>query len=452
MTSDGALLNQIDHLVVLMLENRSFDNMLGFLYTAQGNRSPSGQSFEGLTGAESNADGNGDKVTVFRIDHTQPGAYFMPGSIPGEEYLRVNNQLFGVQQVSSPAPAATNEGFVADFAEMFPTRKGNSPGVTADDIMGCFPPEALPVLSGLARGYAVCDHWYCSVPTQTMPNRAFALAGTSLGLVSDKACLAQAKANKVMFDTPSIFGRLSDLKDKNVDWRIYGYNLQPLTRANFRDTQQASPEHFGRFMDFKNAAADGSLSAFTFLEPAWKHDGNSQHPNDDVSSGEQLILDVYNALRTGPDWAKTLLVITYDEHGGCYDHVPPPDGATPPDQSEGEEGFDFTRFGVRVPTVLVSPLIERGTVFRVPDDSVPLDHTSVLKTIQQRWGVDPLTARDAAAPGIGAVLTLDKPRDDNPLEGVIAPVAKGDNPARTITSHLEEVYNSLVAENLLPGD
>ncbi|MYT28958.1 MULTISPECIES: alkaline phosphatase family protein [unclassified Streptomyces] len=444
-----ASLNQIDHLVVLMLENRSFDNMLGFLYTDQGNRSPSGQPFEGLTGTESNPDGNGGKVTVFRIDHTKPGAYFMPGSVPGEEYLRVNIQLFGTKELPTPAPAATNEGFVTDFAEMFPTRKGNSPDVTAADIMGCFPPEALPVLSGLARGYAVCDHWYCSVPTQTMPNRAFALAGTSQGLVSDKACQAQAKAKKVMFDTPSIFGRLSD---KEIDWRIYGYNLQPLTRADFPDTKAADEQHFGRFMDFKNAAADGSLPAFTFLEPAWKHDGNSQHPNDDVAQGEQLILDVYNALRTGPDWAKTLLVITYDEHGGCYDHVPPPAGATPPDESAGEEGFDFTRFGVRVPTVLVSPLIAPGTVFRVPDDSVPLDHTSVLKTIQERWGVDPLTARDAAAPGIGEVLTLDKPRDDNPLEGVIAPVAQGENPARAVTSHLEEVYNSLVAENLLPGD
>ncbi|MFJ9447367.1 alkaline phosphatase family protein [Kitasatospora sp. NPDC101235] len=446
MSSDSTLLSRIDHLVVLMLENRSFDNMLGFLYTDQGNR-PSGQPFEGLTGAESNPDGNGGKVTVFPIDHTKPGAYFMPGSVPGEEYHRVNNQLFGAQQVPIPAPGATNEGFVTDFAQIFPTRKGNSPGVTASDIMGCFPPEALPVLSGLARGYAVCDHWYCSVPTQTLPNRGFALAGTSLGLVSDKACENQAKNDRVMFKTDSIFGRLSG---KGIGWVIYGYNLPPLTRANFPDTQQAGDQHFGHFIDFKNAATEGSLPAFAFLEPAWKHDGNSQHPNDDVASGEQFILDVYNALRTGPDWAKTLLVITYDEHGGCYDHVPPPAGAASPGQQAGEAGFDFTRFGVRVPTVLVSPLIAHGTVFNVPGGSVPLDHTSVLKTIQQRWGVAPLTARDEAAPGIGGVLTLDEPRDDNPLDGVIVPVATGENPARAVTSHLEAVYNSLVAENVLP--
>ncbi|HWG64278.1 MAG TPA: alkaline phosphatase family protein, partial [Streptosporangiaceae bacterium] len=101
---------------------------------------------------------------------------------------------------------------------------------------------------------------------------------------------------------------------------------------------------------------------------------------------------VYEALRTGPAWAQTLLVVTYDEHGGCYDHVPPPWGATVPDKDAGEFGFDFTRFGVRVPAVLVSPLIAPGTVFRVPAGSVPLDHTSILKTVEQRWTLPALTA------------------------------------------------------------
>ncbi|KJY42693.1 phosphoesterase [Streptomyces sp. NRRL B-1568] len=440
MSSAATPMDRIDHLVVLMLENRSLDTMLGFLYTDQGNRSPSGQPFEGLTGGESNPDGNGSKVSVFRIDPAETGAYFDPGSIPGEAYPHVNVQLFGTADVPTPAPAATNDGFVADYTQVIPTRKGNSPGVVPSDIMGCFTPEGLPVLSGLARGYAVCDHWYCSVPTQTMPNRAFVCAGTSLGHLLDKTAHT--------FDTPSIFGRLSD---GNVPWMIYGYHQPPLTSGNFPDTQQASTDHYGQFIDFKTAAANGSLPAYTFLEPGWSTTSNSQHPNHDVALGEQLICDVYNALRTGPDWDKTLLVLTYDEHGGCYDHVAPPAGATPPDDKVVDFDFDYTRFGVRVPTVLVSPLIEPGTVFRVPDGSVPLDHTSILKTVEQRWGVPPLTARDDAAPGIGEVLTLDKPRDDNPLDGVIVPVSKGANPARTETSHLEEVYNSLTAAQLIPG-
>ncbi|MFF4403016.1 alkaline phosphatase family protein [Streptomyces sp. NPDC001404] len=440
--SNANLLGQIDHFVVLMLENRSFDHMLGFLYTDQGNRSPSGQPFEGLTGTETNPDGNGSKVSVFRIDTTKPGAYFMPGANPGEGYRPTNNQLFGTQTPATPAPVPTNDGFVADFAATIQQRiQQKQPvyaGTTPDDIMGCFTPEGLPVLSGLARGFAVCDHWYSSVPTETLPNRAFACAGTSQGHMDD---------HTHTFTSPSIFGLLDAHK---VDWAIYGYHAQPLTRGNFPDLANADAHHFGQFMDFKKAAANGTLPGFTFLEPAWASTGNSQHPNYDVTLGEQLIHDVYQALRSGPGWAKTLLVVTYDEHGGCYDHVPPPAGATPPDDAVGEFGFDFTRFGVRVPTVLVSPLIAPGTVFRVPDGSVPLDHTSLLKTVQQRWNLPPLTARDKAAPGFGDVLTLGQPRDDDPLAGVIVPTSVGLNPAAGEVSHLDEVHEDLVARNLIP--
>ena len=142
-----------------------------------------------------------------------------------------------------------------------------------------------------------------------------------------------------------------------------------------------------------------------------------------MALGEQLIHDTYEALRGGPGWPQTLFVLTYDEHGGCYDHVPPPWGATPPDSTAGEFGFGFDRFGVRVPTLLISPLIAPGTVYRVPAGSTPLDHTSVLKTVEQRWNLPPLTARDAAAPGFGDVLTLTTPRTDDVLAGVTVPVS-----------------------------
>jgi phospholipase C len=146
------------------------------------------------------------------------------------------------------------------------------------------------------------------------------------------------------------------LSDKKIDWAIFGYNRDPLAQHDFPDTQNASPDHFGHFRDFQERAANGTLPAFTFLEPSWDATGNSQHPNYDVSLGEQFLHDVYYALQTGKNWASTLLIITYDEHGGCYDHVAPPPGATPPgDGTVGEFGFDFTRFGVRVPAVLVSP-------------------------------------------------------------------------------------------------
>jgi len=192
------------------------------------------------------------------------------------------------------------------------------------------------------------------------------------------------------------------------------------------------------------------LARYSFLEPAWESTGNSQHPNQDVARGEKLIQDVYNAVRCGPGWNHTLLLITYDEHGGLYDHVPPPPGSTPPDATPREFGFDFTRFGVRVPAALVSPLIPAGTVFRVPAGSAPLDHTSVLKTIQTLWGLPALTARDAAAPDVGDVLSLAAPRTDNPLAGVEAPTSTGANPAAAEVSHLQLLNAQLTSQLQVP--
>jgi len=430
-------LANIQHVVVLMLENRSFDHMLGFLYTEAGNKSPTGQSFEGLTGTETNPDANGNPVSVFKIQASDQNAYFYPGADPGEGYMATNDQLFGNTTAPNP-PVATNQGFIKDFAYTlgWQAKEGRSilPGTVANDIMGCYTPEMLPVLSGLARGYAVCDHWYCSLPTETLPNRAFASAGTSQGHMDDKT---------KTFTSPSIFGLLSQ---NNLGWAIYGYDADPLTRHDFVDIANAPESHFGQFTDFQAAAKAGTLPPYTFLEPSWSASGNSQHPNYDVALGEQLIHDVYTALRNGPGWSNTLLIITYDEHGGCYDHVAPPAGAVPPDDSAGEYGFDFKRFGIRVPTVLVSPLIAAGTVFRVPEGAMPFDHTSILKTLETRWSLKPLTARDAAALDVGDVLTLAVPRTDDPLEGVAVPTSNQAHPAADEPTHLQQVQADLVSQ------
>jgi phospholipase C len=250
------------------------------------------------------------------------------------------------------------------------------------------------------------------------------------------------------FTSPSIFGLLGS---NNIAWAIYGYDAEPLTKSTFTDVAAAANGTTGKFSDFQAAASGGTLPAFTFLEPSWSSTGNSQHPNYDVALGEQLIHDVYEALRGGPGWPQTLLVITYDEHGGCYDHVAPPSGATPPDADTGEFGFDFTRFGVRVPAVLVSPLIQAGTVFRVPAGSTPIDHTSILKTVQQRWNLPALTARDAAAPSLGGVLTLTTPRTDDALAGVTVPVSPTASPSAALPSHLQEVQADLISRQYPAG-
>lgn len=433
----------INHIVVLMLENRSFDHMLGFLYADSGNMSPAGQPFEGLTGKESNpgAAGSGP-VTVSKIAPGTTRTYYLPGADPGEGYAATNAQLFGNATAPTP-PVETNQGFVVNFADTLVWEAKQKwsilPGTVAADIMAMHTPDTLPVLSGLARGFAVCDHWFASVPTETLPNRAFVTAGTSQGHMDDKT-----KA----FTAPTIFASLSKL---GVSWMIYGYDADPLTRMDFPDLVQAPDTNFGHFADFQAAAAKGTLAAYSFLEPSWGSSGNSQHPNYDVALGEQLIHDVYYALRNGPAWNQTLLIVTYDEHGGCYDHVPPPSGAIPPDHTAGEYGFDFKRFGPRVPTLLISPLIAPGTVLRVPAGTMPFDHTSILRTLQLRWNVQPLTARDAAAPDVSAALTLSTPRTDDPLAGVTVPVSKGVNPAAGQPSHLQQVYAALVANLPVAG-
>jgi phospholipase C len=440
--TNGNNLASVNHVVVLMLENRSFDHMLGFLYP--GNVSPSGQPFDGLTGTESNPGSNGQPVTVFRIEPTAPDAYYMPGADPGEGYMATNDQLYGSDNgPASAGQAATCQGYVANYAYTlgWETKEkwAIESGTVEGDIMGCFTPEALPVLSALAKGYAVCDRWFSSVPTETLPNRAFACAATSQGHMDDKTHT---------FSSPTIFGLLDAA---GQGWAIYGYDAEPLTKNTFTQISGAASSHFGQFGDFQAAAAAGSLPAYTFLEPSWGSAGNSQHPPYDVALGEQFIHDVYEALRAGPGWPGTLLVITYDEHGGCYDHVPPPWGAVKPDADTGEFGFGFDRFGVRVPTVLVSPLIAPGTVYRAPAGGTPLDHTSVLKTVEQRWNLPALNARDAAAPGFGDVLTLTAPRTDDVLAGVTVPVASGPAPAAGTVSHLESVQAELISRRYPAG-
>ena len=413
--------------------------MLGFLYASQKNVSPAGQPFEGLTGTESNPDSQGNAVKVYQIQPTAQYAYFQPGANPGEGYLNTNSELFGKTAEPKPIVPATNRGFVTNFAYTlsWESKEANAvvPGTTANNIMGMYTPQLLPIISGLAKGYAVCDHWYASVPTETLPNRAFVSCATSQGHVADKTfttCTA-----------PSIYTALGKA---NATWAIYGYNAPPLTRGSVADITNAPESHFGTFADFQTAAKSGTLPNYTFLEPEWGAKGNSQHPNYDVSKGEQFMHDIYYTLFGSAIWPQTLLIITYDEHGGCYDHVPPPENAVAPDNSTGEDGFAFTRFGVRVPTVLVSPLIPAGTVFRTTSPT-PFDHTSILATLEKRFGLPPLTKRDAAAPDIGNVLSLATARTDDPLSGVQPPVSSHKPALPSGPSHLQCVLAE-TAENL----
>ena len=426
-------LDSIDHVILVMLENRSFDHMLGYLYPRSGD-------FDGLDGTESNRDLAGTEVSVYPITPETENAYYYPLANPAEGFVATNGQLFS----SDTAPAdgkAANDGFVTSFAgELANPAHPLDPklvGAQPSSIMGMYSPETLPVLCALAKGFAVCDRWFASVPTQTFPNRAFAVAGTSLGYTDNSAHGVPA------FNTPSVFGKLADA---GQSWTTYGYSKLPLTANDFPDTVR--PGRGCRveagFDKFQGDVADGQLAAFSYIEPEWAtyprrgapqstiqadnehnfHIENDQHPVSNLAVGEKLAYDIYAALRSNQAvWEKSLLIITYDEHGGNYDHVPPETGATPPDDIIGASGFAFTRFGVRVPAVIVSPLIPAGTVFRAPADSPPYDHTSIIATLRTRFNFGALGRRDAIAPHLGPVLTLSEPRRDNPLEGITAPTA-----------------------------
>lgn len=437
-------LDRIDHVVVLMLENRSFDNLLGWLY-ADGDPPRDGQHYEGLTESlfnpMNNIDANGnpfvEKVHVrrngapFRIGGRKVEAevdFSLPSPDPGEGYRDATHQLFGEYRVDDlypPEPTAL--GYVENYknAMLYGTYSFHDAPTDPRAIMNCYTPEQTPVLSTLARQFAVCDQYYCSVPSQTLPNRDFVHAATSTGFVNNKP--------QNVCDAKTIYNQIQDAIDggrKDLSWAIYGgtqkdrdtkqWHPFSLTRICMKQIQDERFDDNFRLMDafFEHAAA-GTLPSYCFLEPQLSGVlQNDQHPPADIRPGERLIADVYEALRDSPSWERTLLVITYDEHGGCYDHHPPTARAETPDATsvDGQMGFRFNRFGVRVPTVLVSPWIEAGTIAR-PSGWTPFDHTSVIKTGRNACGLadsGPLTKRDEAAPDLSCVLTRSEPRTDKP--------------------------------------
>ncbi|HEY0458558.1 MAG TPA: alkaline phosphatase family protein [Pyrinomonadaceae bacterium] len=441
---DETALQKIKHVVVLMLENRSFDNLLGWLY--DGEEPPRGQEFNGLHSGLwnplENIDSDGipfiEQVYIQKngaspkksFQKSSPPAepdYTLPSPDPGEGYKDTNHQLFQFYDAAIEyPPTPTNMGFVNNYknAMLYGTFAYGDAPTDARKIMTCYTPAQTPVLSTLARAFAVCDEWFCSVPSQTLPNRDFVHAATSGGHVNNQP-VADCAA-------PTIFNKLQDaIKQNNrtdLSWKVYSgvsysktsKTVEPFSLTRLIMTQLQSPAFDANFVsinEFYNDAAAGNLPSYSFLEPQFSNPGqNDQHPPSDIRAGEQLIADVYNAVVNSPQWTETLLVITYDEHGGCYDHIAPPAHAAPPDKTgaPAQYGFTFNRFGVRVPAVLISPYIQAGTICR-PAGDTPFDHTSILATIRNCFKLDaPLTGRDEAAPDLSCVLTLAAPRTDKP--------------------------------------
>ncbi len=379
------------HVVVLMLENRSFDCMFGMLQAKV-------TGVDGLRGDETNpwhaADGSIEQIGVWNDAALTAASATIPDPDPGELYADIAMQLRGL---NGDAPMG---GFVDNYMRQPAADRPYDPKA----VMHYFTPDQVPALSRLAGSFGVSDRWFASAPCQTWPNRFFVHTGTAGGYVNNDP-------PHFPYLMPTVCGRLAD---RHCDWRVYFHDFpQAATLARLWDDV---PTHFRFFNAFLADAAAGTLPSYSFIEPRYFTDTvlnlipNDMHPPHNIGFGDQLVAQVYNAVRAGPRWKQTLLIVTYDEHGGCYDHVVPP-AATPPDDLTPDQVV-FDRYGVRVPAVIVSPYVRAGSLIR-PAGAVPFDHTSVAATLRKLFGIQPLTARDAAAPDLLDALDT-RPDNDGP--------------------------------------
>ena len=431
----------MDHVVLVLFENRSADNLLGRLYGPE-----DGKTFEGVLGKElSNpipewAEHGAERKTVPYTVATDMDA---PNPDSGEEYFHTNTQLFNIlsednrfkigEAVSAPwnAPepgaAPTMDGFVTDYISTFTAEIGRQP--TYDEyaqIMTGYTPEQVPVLSTIAKGFGVFDHWFCEVPSQTFMNRSFWTAATSSGLTVNHPVgnWIQSNTAETLFDRLEAHGRT---------WKVYIQEPMVLSFTgiiHMPRLKERLATHFVPYAEFEQDAANGTLPDFSLIEPNMAGGHSDYHPAygrsfipDDVNipldppsaigGGEAFLARIYNAVRSaasteGSNVYNTLFFIGWDEPGGTYDHVPPgpvppPDPAAP----AGQLGFTFDRSGYRVPAIIVSPWVDEGIVINEEHR-----HTSMIATLRKVWGIgDAFTDRDAAAAPLDHLLSRDSPRD-----------------------------------------
>jgi phospholipase C len=380
--------------------------MLGFLKDTDGD-------IEGLTGSESNPidpalSGQGSVAPV-RVSRFSGTDGYVTDPDPAHEYPDVTLQIFGETPTPSP-PIPRNDGFVLSYSRV-PDSGGVPVGTqTGRTIMECFDPvPQLPVLTTLARAFVLCDHWFSSVPGPTWPNRFFVHAATSNGHTNSPAILS-AIQDELGFSTYGMRTIYDSLSDQDLEWTIYYHDFpQALALTNLHSCL----DRFQGFGSFLSDVAEGTLPAYSFIEPRYFNgiDGkaNDQHPPHDVRDGERLIATVYEALRNNISlFEETLLVVLYDEHGGYFDHVPPPPSINPDGRiSADDPPFCFDRLGIRIPALLISPLVPPGGI-----DHTVYDHTSIPATVKKIFGLPRfLTKRGASAHTFEAHVAGRTPRD-----------------------------------------
>jgi phospholipase C len=401
----------IKRFVVLMLENRSFDHLIGYLKAVN-------PKVMGLTGSEFNQkDPNTPADPPIKVGRASS---FVMTFDPGHEYYDVKIQLYGPLKDSDPGlpplanPArdpAPMTGFIASATQAV--------DFSGDEnlVMQCFQPDQLPVLTTLATEFALFNFWYSSLPGPTWPNRFFIHAATSGGLTDSPSTGAIVAG--FAFQNDTIYERL---EDAGKVWCIYHDGLPQTAGISSLRDEYINPltKRFQDMDNFFDDVKNGALADYSFIEPRYDTgnnylDGNSMHPLNDIRKGEDLLKRVYETLRNSRYWTDTLLIITFDEHGGFYDHQPPPATVPTGDDSQYANpnySFPFDRLGVRVPGIVVSAYTAKGTIIGdAPDDPATVfDHTSVLATVEKRFGLKPLTKRDEAANTLEVAINLTAPR------------------------------------------
>jgi phospholipase C len=394
----AAGLDQLKHIVVLMMENRSFDHMLGSLTAVN-------PAIDGITAGLSNPDTTGALV--------QPQALAaFQGQLdpdPDHHFPAVDLQIFGGDTSAGRVP--NMQGFVKSYFNQ-QQDVGHS-----QKIMYYFAQKQLPVLTTLALEFAVFNRWFASIPGPTICNRAFAHYGTSFG---------QAAMN-VFYEMEPYKSIYERMVGAGHTAKIYYYDTTSST-MEVVNLLQNEPQLFATYQQFLSDCASGSLPDYSFVEPNYSdHDtddgeavANDQHPDHNVQAGEAFIASVYNAIKNSPVWPNTALLVVYDEHGGIYDHVPPPncspnapDGFTASANDTGTgQPFAFDRLGVRVPAILISPWVPKGTVV----SGRTFEHASIPATVTKFFlgSYAQRTAREAAADTFVDLISLDAMRQDCP--------------------------------------
>lgn len=410
-------MSEIRNWVVVMFENRSFDSLLGYL--------PHIPAEDGIRDRDIVLDYPKGQVRIHPSDN-----FTDPIPDPGEEYAAVNAQIYGRYLPASnagkspyrifpdfmaapynapqPGDAPTMDGFALDFYYSGQwERRTELTDSQMQSVGGVFTPDTAPVINALAREYAVFTHWHCDAPTCTFPNRSFFHAATSGGRMDNEITYDFAWD----FDFDNLFQRATEA---GVSWKAYYDPSQvvPITAINLAGMHHRKmwKQHSAHLQEFYADAAAGTLPQYSWVEPKMLlGELDDYHPPTDIRAAETFLAGVYEAVRNSPQWEQTALVIMFDEHGGCYDHVPPP-ATVGPDDRVSPEGFEFDRLGVRVPTIIASAWTERETVIRDLHTN-----TSMTRTLRESLGLgDAFTRRDAWARPVSAAFNRDTPRTDRP--------------------------------------